>query len=132
MGVRQLEGRASLEPRRNQCSRTGLVLLSMRVLGPPHAPTQGHCIPGGVPLRGSSVSYTLQDSEHGGTLRSRKTTLSVLPWSIERLSRSVSIFCGGSLIANSGFKLGSTVDANCDGVRALDMAKTLGRIYGSR
>lgn len=35
-------------------------------------------------------------------------------------------------MANNGFRLGSTIEANCVGVRLCEIAKTLGRIYGSR
>ena len=42
------------------------------------------------------------------------------------------MFCGGSLIANNGFKLGSTSDANWDGDNMWEIAKTFGRIYGSK
>jgi len=42
------------------------------------------------------------------------------------------MFCGGSLMAKSGFNDGRTCDANCEGERVVDIANTLGRIEGSR
>lgn len=38
------------------------------------------------------------------------------------------MFWGGSRMANKGFKLGSTVEANWDADRFWDITKTLGRI----
>lgn len=42
------------------------------------------------------------------------------------------MFCGGSLIANKGFRLGNTIDANCVGVSICEMENTLGNMYGRR
>ena len=42
------------------------------------------------------------------------------------------MFCGGSLIAKSGFRLGRTSDANWVGDRLCEMVNTFGRIYGKR
>lgn len=58
--------------------------------------------------------------------------MSVLLCSISRLSNSVSIFCGGSFTINRGLRLGRTRLANWVAERAVDMANTLGKIYGSR
>ena len=65
-------------------------------------------------------------------LRSRNTDFSVLLCNICRLSSRVIMFCGGSLIANKGFRLGNTIDANCVGVSICEMENTLGNMYGRR
>ena len=64
--------------------------------------------------------------------RSLKTALSVFSCSRVRLSSNVNIFCGGSLIAKRGLRLGRTVEANCAGDKVLEIRKTLGRIEGKR
>jgi len=74
----------------------------------------------------SSALYT------SGKTCSRKTALSHFPCNNSRLSRSVIIFCGGSLTAKSGFNDGRTCRANCEGERLMEIANTLGRIEGSR
>lgn len=74
----------------------------------------------------SSALYT------SGRTCSRKAALSHFPCNNSRLSRSVIIFCGGSLTAKSGFNDGRTCNANCEGERLVEIANTLGRIDGSR
>ena len=49
-----------------------------------------------------------------------------------RLSKRVSIFCGGSFITKRGLRLGSTKFANWFEESAVEMEKILGRIYGSK
>jgi hypothetical protein len=51
---------------------------------------------------------------------------------MERLSRSVNMFCGGSLIANRGLRLGSTRLANWFGGSKVAIRKMLGNMYGRR
>ena len=65
-------------------------------------------------------------------LRSLNVCLSVFSCSKFKLSSNVSIFCGGSFIANKGLRLGRTTDANCGEGSVLEIKKILGRIEGNK